>query len=477
MTESKILEKSNIDVSKCMDMAEEKQREFESQSKVRVRDECEDRGEGEGRALERARGWQVLRDCMLAMRIAIIKNKKFFSSKTRYRLAWLMQECGKYVDVDNEAVSGHVVKLLDPIFFNPDKNELLTGALIEQRFSNYYEPPCFNNLNAFMRNKIKLIKLFLTHLYHLRAHKSDEVSALDPLDRIEKLLEFMMRDEEKRIGSEPGKAPSQAGATGKSFNPHSLKAAIVHAVKLLFDVMQEKALDEKREAIEYAFRVAGKLRDLLKDRINSFPYLEVHVHPRLLLQCSGANAQNGSVQNASWWASSQAAAAASVKVREVVAQIGKYSADTLVLGEPLRLCITLEDKWCPLNSLLNVACRAYSTITQTPYYETSHNGNKHGCMSCAASRWKEVFGPKKLSLNPKGAMSAKSATMQTSAFFTPLTPQAYLTAGGSAAVAWQPVAIQQAMMMSVQASNTASASSAAGAALAAAPSVTSAVPQ
>ena len=292
---------------------------------------------------------------MLAMRIAIHKNRDFSSAKTRYRLAWMMAQCcktgSKFVDANTAevgvAVSVCVVELLMPLFFITDKTEVHTPTNLHKRLSNYYthsdqiQVASFNTLNSFLRNKMKLVKLLVSHL-----HTSARAEPL-ALDRLEKLLEFLIK-EEKRY-NEIDKA---------SINIHSMRPAILHAVQMLFDAAQDKALTagSNKEAAEFAFRAAGKLRTLLQDHVlDVFNYLDVRIDPRL------------------------------------------RSAQVDASCAPSRT-ITLLNKHCPLNMLLKRACEAYCASTKTSYYETTDGGVGPACMACAMSRWKEVFRPKKLSV-------------------------------------------------------------------------------
>jgi hypothetical protein len=302
---------------------------------------------------------------MLAMRVAILKNRNFSSSKTRYRLAWMMDQCcrtgSKFVDADKTevrvAVSVHIVELLIPLFFNTDKTEVHTPTNMEKRLSNYYmsgdqiQVASFNTLNSFLRIKMKLIKLFVSHLH--TSARDDPLA----LDRLEKMLEFMIK-EEKRSHSESDKA---------SVNIRSIRPAILHTVQILYDAAQDKALTaaDNKEAAEFAFRAAGKLRTVLQDHIGDlFNYFEVRVDDRL------RNAPS---------------------------------------DFPSRF-ITLQDKHCPLNMLLRKACETYCASTKTSYYETTAENVGPACMGCAMSRWKEIFRPKKLSVQSgKTAFSAPLA--------------------------------------------------------------------
>lgn len=356
----------------------------------------------------------MLRDCMLAMRIVIIKNKKFFSSKARYRLAWLIQHCATYLKIQRESpkyavLSGHVVDVLMGIFFN-NSDELHTTHVVENHLSNYYANSeegavaSFNNLNSFMRTKTKLIKLFVSHL---ATHKKDELASLD---RMAKLLEFMIKDEEKRIRAASG-------------NSHSLKAAILHTFQTVFAAMQEKALGAVTGAfsipaepagIEFAFRTAGKLRELLQNRMDVLKYLEVDVDIRLRNlwgrpqtmhagvsmggMGGGGVAANPQMQNAAQMAQIMGLGQNSQATMQLLA-LGQSNLATLQLADEPKMKmmrIQLQTKWCPLNCVLYKAAQAYCEQKKIPLYETTED------LKITMSRWKEAFGDKKnLSLKPK----------------------------------------------------------------------------
>ena len=306
---------------------------------------------------------------MLAMRVAILKNRFFSSSKTRYRLAWMMDQCcrrgSKFVDADKTevrvAVSVHIVETLIPLFFNTDKTEVHTSTNLEKRLSNYYmsghqiQVASFNTLNSFLRIKMKLIKLFVSHLH--TSARDDPLA----LDRLEKMLEFMVK-EEKRSHSESDKS---------SVNIRSIRPAILHTVQILFDAAQDKALTaaDNKEASEFAFRAAGKLRTVLQDHIGDlFNSFEVRVDDRL------------------------------------------RNASSDIPSRSITSTITLQNKHCPLNMLLRKACETYCASTKISYFETTADKVGQECMACAMARWKEIFRPKKLSVqSSKTASSAPSA--------------------------------------------------------------------
>ena len=381
--EGKRWDKCNIDVTKggavtYLAKAEREQADFEAAIDLQVSD-----GDDNAR-------WRVFRDCMLASRVAILKNRKFSSSKPKFLLAWLM-ECAlrefPKTPQARTAVSVKVVELLEPLFFNSETGEILSKNIIEGKFSNYLEnsEECivasFSNLNSFIRTKIKIINLFVTHLRALGS--SDELTYFD---RIEKLVEFLLKAEKIRMQGETNK---------KASNPQSLKPAIVRSVHVLFDVLQELALGDHRKgnevcscdhsryplqvksgcaqgphgpskAAEFALHAAGKLRSMLQEHMDLFDYLRVDVDERL---------------------------------RHIVAQ------QPTQCGPKMSMLITLADKRCPLNSLLHIACRVYCNGTKTTYYETSENQTGNKCMECAMTRWKEFFRTRKLTLQSRPAVS------------------------------------------------------------------------
>jgi hypothetical protein len=375
--DSKTWDKRNIDVFKDVSKdvsflakADKEQCDFEATVKMRVGEE----GAAEG--LDGAVGWGVLRDCMLGMRVAIIKNHKFASSKTRYRLAWMMDHCGQgqrlYLDVDKEevrsALSTQVGDLLVPLFFKPDDEghmNLLPPHVVQVKLSNYHmdseesQVASFSNLNSFVRCQTKLVKLLATHL---RRQKLAEMQALDLL---EKLAEFVIKGE-KRPQKESG-AP-----------PISLKPAILHTMQLLYGAMQEKVLrglaalqtgEVECGAADFAFRVAGKLRTLLQDRMDGFDYLVVSVEQGLYVDVF----------------------CATPVLRPATAPMAE--------GASSNQRISLSNKWCPLLSLLYQACKLYRKQKfNAPLFETSGDNIGNACMSCSFSIWKNTFGTKKLKL-------------------------------------------------------------------------------
>lgn len=378
--DSKVWDKSNIDVFKDVSKdlsflakAEKEQRDFEAAVKMRV---------GEGGAaegLEGSVGWKVLRDCMLAMRVAIIKNQRFASSKTRFRLAWMIDQCGqrerRYLDVDaeevREGVSVQARDLLTPLFFKPDDEgnmNLLPNNAVEVKFSNYEmdsegsQVASFSNLNAFVRNKIKLVRLLATLL---RRQQLAEVQALDLL---EKLAEFVIKNE--------GRPQKEHDAA-----PQSLKPAILHIVQLLFGAAQDKVLKgltalgsgQEYGAVDFAFRVAGKLRTLLQERTDVVSYLDVNVEP-------GLYADVGCAQ---------------LVLRPATAPMAQGAA---------KHRITLQDKWCPLLSLLYQACKLHrKQKSNQPLFETSGDMGGNACMSCSFAIWRSTYSTKKLKLQHQTA--------------------------------------------------------------------------
>ena len=410
-------DKGNLNVTKgisksdcavtLLSKAEKEQSDFETAVQLRAEDGVVRQDAAEGGD---SKSLHVLRDCMLAMRIAIKKNSKFWSSKTRFRLAWMIEQSSfKYLNLKEDevqtAVSKSVNELLQPLFFS-EKDAMLPRDAIEGKFSNYIENSpdfnvaSFNNLNMFMRNKTKLIKLFVTHLCSLR---NDET--LGALERVGKLLGFLIKEEKVRCSNK------------EDANPHSFKVAIHHTVKCLFGAMQNKLLGQHRKdnenckcdhskyplqisqdcpilvqgksqdsaEFEFVFWTAGKLRNLLQDHMDLFNYLKVDVDARL---------------------------------RRDLAWQGQ-------LQTPPEEKITLRNRACPLINLLHSACTAYCHNKGVIYFETAQNDDGQKCMGCAMARWKEAFDQKKTSLQvrgeePKAVVSASTTLEVTESIDAPL---------------------------------------------------------
>lgn len=422
VADGKVWDKCNIDVSKDVSKdvsflarAENDQREFETAIYVKMPVGGAE-GEGaEGAAEARAHGeaatrgggggrwWGLMRDCMLGMRIAIAKNQGFRSSKMRYRLAWMMQQCGKpehgLLEVERaevaSALSVQVGDLLLPLFFKPDDEgnmNLLRTDIVQGNFTNYHmdsvesQVASFSNLNSFMRNQIKLIHLLAVHL----SHHSRALDLLDKLTEIVITLEKrLLRDAPGAVGRAPQRVP-----VGPS--PLSLQPAVAHTVRLLFSALQEEVLRgialqngeaecgaANPSAVELAFRIAGKLRELLKDHMDVFNFLEVSVKHKLLID---------------------------PEARGVVTGLSVLlPAGTIPQGVVTKR-ITLSDKWCPLLSLLHQACRLYCKQAAKPYYETASGLPGNACMSCAMSIWKTNFRAEKKLKLPAQPASERSST-------------------------------------------------------------------
>jgi len=413
VVDAKLWDKCNIDVSKDVSSrdvsflarAEIEQREFEAAVKMPVgRAEggeaevggAEAAAEARGEATARGGGggswWGVMRDCMLGMRITIAKNQRFSSSKMRFRLAWMMQQCGQpeHELLNGEraevasALSAEVGELLLPLFFKPEDEgnmNLLTTHNVQNQFTNYYKDSeesqvaSFSNLNSFMRNQIKLIRLLAEHL---RRHSR----ALDLLDKLTEIVITM----EKRL-------PRESASGSLDPAPQSLQPAVSYTVHMLFSELQEVVLRgislQNGEAehgaadsstVELAFRITGKLRGLLQDHMDVFNYLNVSVKPKLLVEAEAG-----------------------------VMPVLKPAGTPVTQGDEIKR-ITLSDKWCPLLSLLYQACRLYCKQAAKPYHETTGGGNGNGCMACAMTVWKTTFrADKKLKL-PAQPASERSST-------------------------------------------------------------------
>jgi len=89
--------------------------------------------------------------------------------------------------------------------------------------------------------------------------------------------------------------------------------------------------------------------------------------------------------------------------------------DTGEYAKPVKSRITLHDKRCELNQMLQSACQTYSDVMMISNFETSADGIDKNCMSCSHARWKEKFGNKKLSLRPPASAATAATTFSAKA--------------------------------------------------------------
>ena len=266
----------------------------------------------------------VLRDAMIAMRIAINTNKKYCCSRYRYRLAWLMKQ---YIQDDKqESANKEMADNLNPIFFS-DKGDLHAAGNIERRLSNYLKDSdeesvaSWSNLHTHIRQKNKLI----TFLGCVLRHSSFWTVAIDKID---KLLDSLLKEE--RIRSKYDNSVKKS---------HSVMDSIQNLVQNMYDTIVQISLQNDTESLNVSFMKAGKLRELLYNA-------DKEIYSRLQIDVS----------------------------------LQVSSADK---AKP----VFIESIDCPVTELFGWTCKRFCESTNTPYNETGTNSGK-GVLCTAVGIWK-----------------------------------------------------------------------------------------